>query len=177
MALTPREHNLLRARLGDHGEALPLRAAALLALVAASEEEALENAQRMAEVFSDGADAANVTAAMAPGFALAHSGAPSTEVAQRFNPALREHVAWAARLQRTAMDADAARENGHGEDMCQSVHLTPGEGRFARSFKMGSPEDQHAKDFDDQSYPSEQPQREVAIMRPFALGRFTVTQT
>jgi|GEM_PF-1412970 len=162
--LSAPERDALLGRLARDKE-MGIQAAAAVALAKAQASEAFPTIEALIR----GAPEVDIASAQALAFALAHQGAPADEIAARFSPVLRPRAEAAALIQRAPMDIEAGKTAEKSAARCQSVAITPGQGQFPDHFLMGS-------DADPEAYPSEKPQRPVAMSRAFALGRFAVTQ-
>lgn len=158
------EQKVLLGRLVSDKE-LEVRVAAALVLAKAGVVEALPATERLRDRLP--ADA--IILAQAVAFAIAHAGAPADEIADHFEQDLRPHALWAARIQLNPIAPEEASRREPGVAVNQTVLLTPGERRIPKSFLMGPPDNERG------AMPREHPQREVAIKRSFALGRFPVT--
>jgi hypothetical protein len=164
--------DLLLERLRDRREDRVVRADAGVALAKLQPAEASAPVSDLVSLFEGSLDGDWLIAAMATACALARL-APDLvghDVAERFDAPLRQHVLRAARIQPKPMDIAAAREREPGAHLDQLVRIAPGEDPFQRTFQMGS------SDEDDQAYSDERPPREITMQRPFALGRYPVTQ-
>lgn len=185
---------LLQECLAAHREYVEVRAAAALALARHKPRDSQSEIEKLAETLSDEkrisgsllqiarssnqrapseADASTLrTAAMATAHALARC-APSSDaqaVASAFAERIRGFAAAAARIQAEPMGIDDAKSREPIAALNQMVRIAAGEGPFGSTFTLGS------SDGDELAGGDEKPTTEIEVTRPYAIGRYVVTQ-
>lgn len=163
---------LLQERLAAPNESVEVRAASALALARHRPKEAAGELENLAGTFGGDLPLDRIMAAMATAHALARC-APGTDakaIASAFAEPLRELAAVAACIQAEPMDIDAAKAREPSTALNQMVRIAPGEGDFKPTFTLGSGDD------DDLAFSEEKPQKPITMARPYAIGRYTVTQ-
>lgn len=158
--------------LRDSSDDIGVRAAAAVALAKLASAEAVGPVEELAGEFGGPLGGEALVAAMAAAHALGRL-APSAlpeDIARRFDAPLRPLALRAARIQAAPMTIEAASQREPGRLFDQLVRIAPGEGPFTATFVMGS------GDGDDQAFDAEKPPTEITMTRPFAIGRYAVTQ-
>jgi formylglycine-generating enzyme required for sulfatase activity len=163
---------LLQERLVAPKESLEVRAAAALALARHRPKDARTDIEKLAGAFSGKLSVDGITPAMATAHALARRATvkDANAIASAFAEPIRELAAAAARMQAEPMTIDAAKASEPGAALNQMVRIAPGEDPFRPEFTLGSGDD------DDLAFTAETPPKKITMSRPYAIGRYAVTQ-
>ncbi len=163
---------LLRERLAAPKESIEVRAASALALARHRPQDMRGEIETLASAFGGDLSVDRITAAMTTAHALTRCapGGDTQAVASAFAEPLRELAVAAARIQAEPIGIDAAKAREAGPALNQMVRIAPGEGQFKPTFTLGSGDD------DDLAFPDEKPPKQITMMRPYAIGRYAVTQ-